>query len=133
MANPPTTIGATIKIRGEFESAEDVSILGNISGEIETSADIFVETGGSLEASVRTRNIDVRGKVIGNIEASDRFEIHDGGSVTGDVKAPRVILSDGAKYKGHIDMVDTGRRASGTVDATPTKAPATTAPTIRRK
>lgn len=99
-----TTIGDTIIINGEFKSEEDVSVKGKIIGRIETSADLFVEESGVLEAEITTRNIDVRGKVVGNIAATDRFEIHPGGDVTGDVRAPRVVLADGAKYKGNIDM-----------------------------
>ena len=101
-----TTIGKTIKIEGELRSQEDVSILGNITGGIETTADLFVEDGGTIEAEVQTRNIDIHGKVIGNVTCSDRFQIHDGGQVTGDIRAPRVMMADGAKYKGNIDMAD---------------------------
>lgn len=99
-----TTIGDTIIINGEFKSEEDVSIKGKIIGRIETSSDLFVEESGVLEAEITTRNIDIRGKIVGNITASDRFEIHPGGDVTGDVRAPRVVLADGARYKGNIDM-----------------------------
>ena len=104
MANPTTVIGDTITINGEFNSKEDVSIRGKVQGRIETTADLFIEQDGTVEAEVSTRNVDVRGTVIGNITSSERFEIHPGGSVTGDVRAPRVVLADGGKYKGNIDM-----------------------------
>ena len=109
MANEQTTIiGSSSVISGEFQSEENMSILGTIRGRIETTADLFVEEGGMIEAEVITQNIDVRGTVIGNVTASDRFEIHPGGSVTGDVRAPRVVLADGGKYKGNIDMIEPG-------------------------
>ena len=104
MAEEQTTIGPTITINGEVHSEENVSIRGRVQGRIETSADLFVEEGGIVEAEVVTRNIDVRGTVVGDVTASDRFEIHPGGNVTGDVRAPRVVLADGGKYKGKIDM-----------------------------
>ena len=104
MADPTTVIGDTITINGEFNSKEDVSIRGKVQGRIETSADLYVEEGGTVEAEVVTRNVDVHGTVVGNITSSERFEIHPGGSVTGDVRAPRVVLADGGKYKGNIDM-----------------------------
>jgi cytoskeletal protein CcmA (bactofilin family) len=104
MAEDQTVIGSSITINGEFLSQEDVSVLGTIRGKIETTADLFVEDGGMIEAEVITRNIDVRGVIVGNVIASDRFQIHPGGSVTGDVRAPRVVLADGGKYKGNIEM-----------------------------
>lgn len=105
MADEQTVIGPSITISGEFESKEDVSVRGTVRGRIETSADLFVEEGGLVEAEIVTRNVDVHGTIVGDVTASDRFEIHPGGSVTGDVHAPRVVLSDGGKYKGNIDMV----------------------------
>lgn len=106
MAESQTVIGSTVVVNGEFRSEENVSIQGKIQGKIETSADLFVEAGGAIEAEVKTRNIDIHGTIVGNVEASDRFEIHPGGSVTGDVRAPRVVLADGGKYKGNIDMTE---------------------------
>ena len=111
MADPTTVIGDTITINGEFHSKENVSIRGKVQGRIETSADLYIEEDGTVEAEVVTRNVDVRGKMIGNITVSERFEIHPGGSVTGDVRAPRVVLADGGKYKGNIDMQGAGAHA----------------------
>jgi len=103
-AEAPTVIGSSVTINGELKSQEDVSVRGTVKGRMETTADLYVEKEGTVESEVVTRNIDVHGTVIGNVVASDRFEIHPGGSVTGDVRAPRVVLADGGKYKGHIDM-----------------------------
>jgi cytoskeletal protein CcmA (bactofilin family) len=99
-----TTIGSTIVVSGHVSSEENIYVEGRIEGQIDTQADLFVEAAGTIEAEISTKNIDVRGTVIGNVTASDRFEIHEGGSVTGDVKAPRVVLADGSKYKGNIEM-----------------------------
>jgi cytoskeletal protein CcmA (bactofilin family) len=124
MADPTTVIGDTITINGEFHSKEDVSIRGKVQGRIETTADLFVEEDGTVEAEVATRNIDVRGTVVGNVTASERFEIHPGGSVTGDVRAPRVVLADGGKYKGNIDMAVPSGRIGAETPAAAVSVPA---------
>jgi cytoskeletal protein CcmA (bactofilin family) len=116
MADEPqrhaTNIGPTITITGEMRSGEDISIQGTVHGTIATTADIDVLDGGNVEADVSTRSIDVRGTITGDVTASDLFQIHIGGRVSGDVRAPRIVLVDGAKYKGNIDM-DTGNRKRG--------------------
>lgn len=99
-----TVIGPTITITGRMSSSEDVSVEGTVQGEFETAADVFVEENGSVEAEITTRNIDVRGKVAGNITASDRIELHPGSEVNGDLRGPRVVLEDGAKFRGAVDM-----------------------------
>ncbi|MEO1173048.1 MAG: polymer-forming cytoskeletal protein [Myxococcota bacterium] len=99
-----TNIGSSITITGSFTCDEDVTVEGKIQGEVQTTADLTVEPGGTLEAEVSVQSIDVRGTVVGNISASDRIELHPGSNVTGDIRAPRVVLNDGAKFKGRIDM-----------------------------
>jgi cytoskeletal protein CcmA (bactofilin family) len=125
--NSQTVIGATIVINGEFKSQEDVSIRGKILGRIETTADLFVEEDGTVEAEVSTRNIDVRGTVVGNVNATDRFELHPEGSLTGDIQAPRVVVADGGRYKGRVDMEGlSGRRMpseGGSTTPTPVSKP----------
>ncbi len=106
MNDDTTIIGETITVTGDFKSQEDVSVRGKVVGRFETTADLVVEDGGAVEAEVMTRSVDVNGTIVGDVVASDRFEIHPGGTVVGDIRAPRVILSDGCKYRGRIEVTD---------------------------
>jgi cytoskeletal protein CcmA (bactofilin family) len=99
-----TIIGATIVIDGELKSGEDISIRGTVKGKIQTTADLFIEEGGQVQAEVETRSIEIKGAVTGNVTASDKYELKDSARVEGDVHAPRVLLADGARFKGNIDM-----------------------------
>lgn len=104
MAENTTRISPTVIVDGNITSNEDIYVEGTIKGGITTSADLFVEAKGTVEAEVSTRNIEIRGNLIGNIEASDRFELMPEGKMIGDVRAPRVVIADGAKFKGKIEM-----------------------------
>jgi cytoskeletal protein CcmA (bactofilin family) len=106
-----TIIGSTIVIDGELKSGEDISILGTVKGKIQTTADLFVEAGGQVEAEVETKSIEIEGTVSGNVRASDRYEVKKSGRVEGDVRAPRLVIADGAKFKGSIDMEEGVARA----------------------
>ena len=103
-----TVIGSTIVIDGELTSEEDISIQGKVMGKVKTTADLFVDESGTIEATVETRSIDIEGTVIGNVRASDKYELKAGGRVTGDVQAPRVVIADGSRFRGSIDMGDGG-------------------------
>jgi len=103
-----TVIGSTIVIDGELSSEEDISIQGKVMGKVKTTADLFVDESGTIEATVDTRSIDIEGTVIGNVRASDKYELKAGGRVTGDVFAPRVVIADGSRFRGSIDMGDGG-------------------------
>jgi cytoskeletal protein CcmA (bactofilin family) len=42
--------------------------------------------------------------VTGNLAAQNRVEIVSSGKMIGDIKAPRVIVAEGAHFKGNVDM-----------------------------
>jgi hypothetical protein len=48
----------------------------------------------------------VSGVVVGNIRASESVEITKDGRMVGDIYAPRVIIVDGASFRGTVDMGD---------------------------
>lgn len=99
-----TIIGPSITIDGEVLGDEPLVVRGTIKGRIHLSSGIQVEATGVVEAEVRTREALVSGQVTGNVAASDRVEILPGGRVNGDIRAPRILIADGAHFKGAIDM-----------------------------
>jgi cytoskeletal protein CcmA (bactofilin family) len=98
-------IGKTIKIKGEIVGQEDLTIEGHVDGKI-TLRDHHLSVGanGRLTAEVTAKSVSVTGEVVGNITATDKVEVAATGSMKGDICAPRVILADGARFKGSIDM-----------------------------
>ena len=103
MAN--TIIGNTIVIDGEIYGEEDLVIRGTVKGQI-TLRDslLYVENSGQVEADIETQNVEISGTVTGNVTASDKVEIKSDGRMVGDIKAPRILIADGANFKGNVDM-----------------------------
>jgi cytoskeletal protein CcmA (bactofilin family) len=101
MAN---VIGSSIVIDGEITGDEDLVIQGTVKGKITLKESLFVESTGEVEADIETRNVEVSGSVVGNIHASDKVELKSDGRMTGDIKAPRILIADGATFKGNVDM-----------------------------
>jgi len=104
MESEKTVLGPTLEIQGEIEGEEDLVIQGKIQGKIISKKNLTVDGSGKVEASVHTATLDVSGVVIGNVEATDKVEVKREGKMVGDIKAPRVIIADGAKFKGNIEM-----------------------------
>jgi cytoskeletal protein CcmA (bactofilin family) len=102
MAN--TVIGNTIVIDGEITGDEDLIVRGTVKGKIAMSASVIVENSGTVEADIETKNVEVSGNVTGNITATERVELKTDGRMVGDVKAPRILIADGAVFKGNVDM-----------------------------
>jgi len=102
MAN--TVIGSSIVIDGEISGDEDLIIQGTVKGKIQLKENLFVENGGVVEADIETQTVTISGQVTGNIRASDKVEIRADGKMVGDIKAPRILIADGATFKGNVDM-----------------------------
>jgi cytoskeletal protein CcmA (bactofilin family) len=47
--------------------------------------------------------VEIAGTIEGNVAVADKLEIKSGGLLVGDVKAPRVLIADGATFKGSIN------------------------------
>lgn len=99
-----TVIGTNITIDGEITGSDPVHVEGTVKGRIATEAAVTVGESGIVEADVETPEVSVSGQVTGNIVASERVEITTEGRMVGDIKAPRILIADGAGFKGHIDM-----------------------------
>lgn len=102
MAN--TVIGSTIVIDGEITGDEDLVVQGTVKGRVGLRQNIYVEESGVLEANVETATITILGTVTGDVVASERAELKNNCRVVGDIHAPRILIADGASFKGNVDM-----------------------------
>ena len=99
------SIGKSVVIRGELSGSEDLFIDGQVEGTIELREHhLTVGPNGRVQANVNAKEVVIQVSVKGNVRAVDRVEIRKSGSLTGDMVAARVIIEDGAFFKGSIDI-----------------------------
>jgi len=99
-----TVIGSSIVIDGEISGEEQLVVHGTVKGRINVRDTLVVENGGLVEATVESATITVNGTVHGDIAASERAELKPNCTVVGDIRAPRILIADGASFKGSVDM-----------------------------
>ena len=100
-----TRIGPSIVITGELTSDEDVIIEGHLRGQIHVrDAALTIGEHGRIAADVHGARVLVRGNVEGNITASERIELAAAATVRGSLSANQVVMVDGARFDGGIDM-----------------------------
>jgi cytoskeletal protein CcmA (bactofilin family) len=99
-----TLIGRSIVIDGEISGDEDLVVLGTVKGKIALKESLFVEGSGVIEADIETASVEVAGQVIGNISATEKVELKSECKVVGDIRSPRILIADGAVFKGTVDM-----------------------------
>ena len=98
-------IGKSVMIKGQIFSREDLTIDGEVEGSVELQEHrLTVGPNGKVQAGVKAREIVVLGTIQGNVEASDKIDIRKDARLVGDIKTARIVIEDGAYFKGSIDI-----------------------------
>ena len=107
VSNPstaPCNIGPRIAIRGTITGDEDLIVEGRVEGSISLSGHLAIAQVAVLEADLEVDSIDVHGQVDCDIVAQTTITLHEGARVVGNLRAPRVVIADGAQFKGTVEM-----------------------------
>ena len=104
MSSAPCLIGPRITVRGALAGEDDLVVEGRVEGSIALAGHLIVAEGGVVESDVEVESVDVHGQVVGDIVAAASITIHPGARVHGNVRAPRVVIEDGAQFKGAVEM-----------------------------
>lgn len=133
----PAVIGKSVMIKGQIFSREDLTIDGEVEGSVELQEHrLTVGPNGKLQAGVKAREVVVLGTIHGNVEASDKIDIRKEAKLVGDIKTSRIVIEDGAYFKGSIDIVRPETKnppqpkASAPASTTPASVAAATAPAV---
>lgn len=101
-------IGANITVKGEITGDEDLLVEGTVEGQIRVSRELRVGPRGKVKANVSAQSVVVSGELVGDCEATGRVEIQATGRLMGNIRAPKVVIAEGAVFRGNSDM--SGRR-----------------------
>lgn len=99
-----TIIGETIVVDGEINTEDKLVVAGTIKGKVTVAQGLVVERSGMVEADVEADAVQVAGRLDGQVHATARVEITAEGKMNGDIRAPRILIADGAQFRGHIEM-----------------------------
>ncbi|MBN1551245.1 polymer-forming cytoskeletal protein [bacterium] len=99
-----TLIGKGLVFSGEVKGDGTIRVEGKFVGTLDVNNEVIIGSEGLIEGDIKAKSVSVLGKLHGNVNASEKITIDVSGSMIGDIVAPRVVVSEGAIYKGRIDM-----------------------------
>ena len=100
-------MGASIVVDGELTASEPLQLNGHLRGHIVArEAELVIGPSAVVEADVRGVRVTVLGRLRGNITATERIELGASADVAGSLSANVVVLADGARFDGRIDMAE---------------------------
>jgi cytoskeletal protein CcmA (bactofilin family) len=127
-ARGAATIGKAVKVNGQITSQEDLYVDGDVEGTVELiQHKLTIGPNGKVHAAIKAREVVALGSIQGNVEASDKIEIRKDAKLVGDIKTARIIIEDGAYFKGSIDIVKPEPKAAPAPASAPRPAQAAAA------
>jgi len=101
-----TVLGRSVTIIGDIVSAEDFTTDGSIRGFVNMpDACLTIGPNGTLDSrGITAREVVVSGIVHGDIEAGEKVLLRSSAELVGNVRTPGIVIEDGARFKGAIDI-----------------------------
>jgi cytoskeletal protein CcmA (bactofilin family) len=97
-------IGKSVVVRGELSGSENLFVDGEVEGSIELrDHHLTIGPHGRVRANVNAREVVVHGELKGNVNGTERVELKKSSELTGDIVTQRIVIEDGAVFKGSID------------------------------
>ena len=107
------TIGKAVKVIGQIYTKEDLFVDGDLEGTVEAlEHKLTIGPNGTVHADVKAREVAVLGSLQGDVEATDKIEIRKDAKLVGNIKTARILIEDGAYFKGGIEVVKAEPKAA---------------------
>ncbi len=101
---PVTRIDASSQLEGKLRCKGPIRLEGRVKGEIQSEQGVIVAETASLQASITAESIAIAGEVVGDLIATRKITLDKSASETGDLRTPGIVIEEGAKLEGRIDI-----------------------------
>jgi cytoskeletal protein CcmA (bactofilin family) len=99
-----TLLGENSTWEGTLSFPGTLRIDGHFKGTISSCGILLIGEEGLVEANIHAGYIEVNGEVRGDITADQRVDLHKQAKVFGNIKAPNVVMDQGAILEGTTRM-----------------------------
>jgi cytoskeletal protein CcmA (bactofilin family) len=101
-------LGKNVTVKGQIVAREDLTIDGEVEGTVECHEHrLTIGPNARVQSNLKAREIVIHGSIQGNVEAADKIDIKKEAKLVGDIKTSRIVIEDGAYFKGSIDISKT--------------------------
>ncbi len=97
-----TVIGADACFKGELSFDGSLRVDGKFEGKLNTKGNLALSKGAALAGEVHVGGAVIDGTFKGNLSASDKVELTATATIQGDIRAPRLVVAEGATLIGNV-------------------------------
>jgi cytoskeletal protein CcmA (bactofilin family) len=114
-----TIIGASIKVKGNFQGQGNIIIEGALEGSLKTASDVYIGNQAKIVANIESKGTVVNGEVRGNIKTKGYLAIGGTAKIFGDIQYGEISIEKGASINGQLMMMtDDHKRGEKTKEET---------------
>ena len=110
-----TNLSSNVEIKGSIKFQKNLLIDGKFEGKINSNGVLTIGEKADIRGEIKVKSIAVYGKVQGNITVDERCELKSTCTLEGDLKAPRLVIEEGATFIGTSEV--TNDTLAGTFDS----------------
>lgn len=105
-------LGKGTSFKGVITYEGTVRIDGNVDGEIITKGSLVIGDSAEIKAEIEVGTLVCGGAINGNIVAYEKVQLIAPAIVTGTIKTPILIIEEGVRFNGTVDMGKSASHAS---------------------
>jgi cytoskeletal protein CcmA (bactofilin family) len=96
-------LSSDVEIKGSIKFHKELLIDGKVEGKIKSDGVLTIGENADIRAEIKVKSITVYGKLQGNITVGERCELKSTATMQGDLKAPRLVIEEGATFIGQSE------------------------------
>lgn len=97
-----TIIGASIKVKGNFQGQGNIIIEGALEGSLKTDSNLFVGEKAKVVANIESKDAIINGEVRGNIKTKGYLALGGSAKIFGDIQYGELSIEKGAIINGQL-------------------------------
>lgn len=118
-----TVIGSDATFKGEMSYEGAMRIEGKFEGKLTSKGKLAIGRNADITAEIDVGRVNVEGTFKGNISAADRVEVTASANIQGDLRAPKLVVAEGATLIGNFNISPEALKNKGAAPTTPTTPP----------
>jgi cytoskeletal protein CcmA (bactofilin family) len=89
---------------GTYSTDRDLRIEGRAKGKLSCHGTLHVAQGATVDAEIEAEQVVVAGVLEGTVNCRSRLQIMPSGELRGRISTPSLIINEGARYEGQMEM-----------------------------
>lgn len=100
-----TIIGASIKVKGNFQGQGNIIIEGTLDGSLKTDANLYIGDRAKVTANIESKDAIINGEVRGNLKIHGYLALGGTAKIFGDIQYNELSVEKGALINGQLLML----------------------------